>query len=117
MEETEDGVGLQSRKASQKWDFCVLGTSGIPCPVPRDPQSGCSGFFGCLVTFLYCSKCLRCVFLWIFFFFFWNPNPKVVLPTVVISVLICTCDFRVVCSGTSGLFLTLEGNQFWEPLD
>lgn len=51
------------------------------------------------------------------FFFFWNPNPKVVLPTVVISVLICTCDFRVVCLGTSGLFLILEGNQFWEPLD
>lgn len=116
MEETEDVVGLQSRKASEKWDFCVLGTSGIPCPVPVDPQSGRSGFFGCLVTFLYCSKCLRCVFLWIFFFF-WNPNPKVVLPTVVISVLICTCDFRVVCLGTSGLFLILEGNQFWEPLD
>lgn len=62
-----------------------LGTSGIPCPVPVDPQSSRSGFFGCLVTFLYCSKCLRCVFLWILFFFsFWNPNPKVVLPTVVI---------------------------------
>lgn len=76
MAETEDVVGLQSRKASEKWDFCVLGTSGIPCPVPVDPQSGCSRFFGCLVTFLYCSKCLRCVFLWIFFFFLLDPKPE-----------------------------------------
>lgn len=76
MEETEDVVGLQSRKASEKWDFCVLGTSGIPCPVPVDPQSGRSGFFGCLVMFLYCSKCLRCVFLWIFFFSFGTQKPE-----------------------------------------
>lgn len=54
-----------------------------------------------------------CIFMDFFFFLLEPKNPKVVLPTVVISVLICTCDFRVVCLGTSGLFLTLEGNQFF----